>query len=153
MIARPSGASAAPRMKSIWPPTPEYIRVPIESATTCPVRSTSIAELIAVMCRNDRMTWVSFVKSTARISTIGLLSTKSYRRCVPTMNAATILPRLRAFASPVTTPCSTRSTTASVNISVWIPRSFLSPRKVAVAAGIAPIPSWSVAPSGIRSAM
>jgi hypothetical protein len=23
MIARPSGASAAPRMKSIWPPTPE----------------------------------------------------------------------------------------------------------------------------------
>ena len=84
-------------MKSIWPPTPQYIRRPMESATTCPVRSTSIAELIAVMCRNERMTWVSLVKSTARISTIGLSSTKSYRRCVPTTNAATILPRLRAL--------------------------------------------------------
>ena len=32
MIARPSVASAAPRMKSIWPPTPLYSRWPIESA-------------------------------------------------------------------------------------------------------------------------
>ena len=45
---------------------------PIESATTWPVRSTSIAELIATIRLNERMTWVSFVKSTARISTIGL---------------------------------------------------------------------------------
>ena len=64
-------------MKSIWPPTPEYIRWPIESATTWPVRSTSIAELIAVIRLNERMTWVSLVKSTGRISTIGLSLTKS----------------------------------------------------------------------------
>ena len=67
--------------------------------------------------------------------------------------ATTSLPRLRAFRSPVTTPASTRSTTESVNISVWMPRSFLSVRSWAAAAGIAPIPSWSVAPSGMRSAM
>ena len=72
MIARPSAASAAPRMKSIWPPTPEYIVWPIESATTWPVRSTSIAELIETIWLNERMTWVSLVKSTGRISTIGL---------------------------------------------------------------------------------
>ena len=97
MIARPSGARAAPRMKSICPPTPEYMRYPIESATTWPERSTSIAELIAVIDRNERITWVSLVKSTARISTIGLSSTKSYSLRVPIMNAATSLPRLRAF--------------------------------------------------------
>ena len=100
------------------------------------------------------MTWVSFVKSTARISTIGLSSTKSYRRRVPIMKAATILPRLRAFASPVTTPFSTRSTTASVNISVWMPEVALGGQeRRRVAAGIAPIPSCRVAPSGTRSAM
>ena len=51
MIGRPSSARAAPRMKSIWPPTPLYIRWPIESAHTWPVRSTSMAELMAVMRR------------------------------------------------------------------------------------------------------
>ena len=64
--------------------------------------------------------------------------------------AVTILPRLRSFAAPVMAPASTRSTTESVNISVWMPRSRFSRRKRAVAAGIAPIPSWSVAPSGIE---
>ena len=52
MIARPSAARLAPRMKSIWPPIPEYMRGPIESATTWPVRSISIAELIAVIRLN-----------------------------------------------------------------------------------------------------
>lgn len=68
IMAFPSSAWAAPRMKSIWPPAPLYRRRPIESATTCPVRSTSIAELIATIRPNERMTWVSFVKSTERIS-------------------------------------------------------------------------------------
>ena len=77
MIARPSAARLAPRMKSIWPPIPEYMREPIESAATWPVRSISIAELIAVIRLNPRITCVSFVKSTGRISTIGLSSTKS----------------------------------------------------------------------------
>lgn len=38
----PSKPSAAPRIKSTCPPKPEYIRVPMESAFTCPVRSTQI---------------------------------------------------------------------------------------------------------------
>ena len=71
---------------------------------------------------------------------------------MPIRNVVTILPRFRSLAAPVTTPASTRSTTASVNISVWIPRSFLSVRAIAVADGIAPIPSWSVARSGTSSA-
>ena len=105
-----------------------------------------MAELIETIRLNDRMTWVSLVKSTGRISTIGLSWTKAYSRGEPIRNDVTILPRLRSLAAPVTTPASTRSTTASVNISVWIPRSRLSIRAIAVAAGIAPIPSWSVAP-------
>ena len=49
--------SAAPRMKSIWPPTPLYMRDPIELAQTWPVRSISIAELIAtVLLKNERIT-------------------------------------------------------------------------------------------------
>src|SRR5215210_5264128 len=115
------------------------MRPPIESATTCPVRSTSIAELIAVIPEDERMTCVSLVKSPDRISTVGLSSTKSYSRRVPMTKAATILPRLRSFRAPVTTPVSTRSTTASVNISVWIPRSRWPVSAAAVAAGIAPI--------------
>ena len=85
-------------MKSIWPPTPLYSRWPIESATTWPVRSTSIAELMATIRLNERMTCVSLVKSTERISTIGLSWTKSYRRCVPIMNAVTILPAVALLA-------------------------------------------------------
>ena len=139
-------------MKSICPPTPEYIVWPIESATTWPVRSTSIAELIETIRLNERMTWVSLVKSTGRISTIGLSWTNAYSRGEPIRNDVTILPRLRSLADPLTTPASTRSTTASVNISVWIPRSCLSIRAIAVAAGMAPIPSWSVARSGTRAA-
>ena len=40
---------AAPRRKSTCPPMPLYIALPIESEHTCPVRSTSMAELIATM--------------------------------------------------------------------------------------------------------
>src|ERR1017187_8263617 len=39
MMALPPCERAAPRTKSIWPPIPEYMRWPIESAQTCPVRS------------------------------------------------------------------------------------------------------------------
>jgi GNAT superfamily N-acetyltransferase len=41
---------------------------------------------------------------------------------------------------------------ASLNISVWTPRSLRSRRWSAAAVGIAPIPSWRVAPSGTSSA-
>ena len=70
----------------------------------------------------------------------------------PSGTPVTILPRLRSLAAPVIAPASTRSTTESVNISVWTPRSRLSVRNSAVAAGMAPMPSWSVAPSGMSSA-
>ncbi len=140
-------------MKSIWPPTPLYSRSPIESATTWPVRSISMAELMAVIVANERMTWVSLVKSTGRISTIGLSSTKSYSRWEPIRNAVTSLPRLRSLRAPVMAPAWTRSMTASLNISVWTPRSLRWRSSRAAAVGIAPMPSWMVAPSGTRSAM
>ena len=60
--------------------------------------------------------------------------------------------RLRSLRRPVMTPASTRSTTLSVNISVWTPRSRWSCSARAVAAGMAPMPSWMVAPSATSSA-
>jgi hypothetical protein len=44
----PSLPIPAPRIKSTCPPNPDKKRVPAESATTWPVKSTSTAELIAV---------------------------------------------------------------------------------------------------------
>src|SRR5258705_10554798 len=44
------------------------------------------------------------------------------------MNAETIFPRFSSLRAPVTTPRWTRSTTTSVNLSVWMPRSFLFAR-------------------------
>ena len=49
MIGTPPFERAAPRRKSTCPPMPLYGVLPIESEHTCPVRSTSIAELIATM--------------------------------------------------------------------------------------------------------
>ena len=47
MIALPSRLRAAPRTKSTWPPMPVNCTGPIASATTWPMRSTWMAELIA----------------------------------------------------------------------------------------------------------
>jgi hypothetical protein len=77
MIGLPPSESEAPRMKSICPPTPEKIRVPMESATTWPVKSTSMALLIAVTLGFRRMTAVSFTYPQSSITTCGLSSTKS----------------------------------------------------------------------------
>lgn len=71
----PSYPSAAPRMKSTCPPKPEYIRVPIESEQTCPVRSTSIAELMAVIFGFCAMTGIAF---TYAISSISVKERKSF---------------------------------------------------------------------------
>jgi len=60
MMGFPPSESEAPRMKSIWPPTPEKSRSPMESAQIWPVRSTSMALLIAVTFGFRRMTEVSF---------------------------------------------------------------------------------------------
>ena len=48
-------------MKSTCPPTPEWKRVPIESAQTCPVRSICTAELMAVILGLRAMTYGSLV--------------------------------------------------------------------------------------------
>lgn len=48
MIGLPPYDRDAALMKSIWPPTPDIIFLPIESAHTWPVRSISTAELMAV---------------------------------------------------------------------------------------------------------
>jgi hypothetical protein len=63
MIGLPPRETAAPRRKSIWPPMPEKMRWPSESAHTWPVRSISSAELIAVTLSFLRMSAVSLVRS------------------------------------------------------------------------------------------
>ena len=61
----PSWHTPAARMKSTWPPKPDTMRVPTESDTTWPVRSTSIAELIAVTLGFLRICWMSFTQLTS----------------------------------------------------------------------------------------
>jgi hypothetical protein len=51
----------APFTKSTCPPVPEKMRVPMESAQTCPVKSTSVAELIVVIFGFREMTKGSLV--------------------------------------------------------------------------------------------
>src|SRR5438876_543207 len=82
---------------------------------------------------------------------MGLSSRKSIRRRDPMRKLATSLSRSRALRAPLITPRSTRSSTPSENISLWMPRSRRSINACRTASGIAPIPSCSVAPSSIRS--
>jgi hypothetical protein len=63
MIGSPPSDTAAPRMKSICPPIPEKIVCPIESAHTCPDRSTSMALLMAATRWFFRISAVSLVRS------------------------------------------------------------------------------------------
>ncbi len=121
MIGLPPSESEAPRMKSICPPTPENCFSPIESATTWPVRSTSMALLMAVTFGLRRMTAVSLTKAMSSMATDGLSSTKSKSRRVPLTKPATMRPGSTTLFSPVMTPRSTRSSTPSENISVWMP--------------------------------
>ena len=102
-------------------------RVPIESATTWPVRSTSIAELMAVIAaeRADDMGVVGEVDRSHLDHRVVVDEVVQPTAC-PSGTRSRSCPRLRSLRAPVTTPASTRSTTASVNISVWIPRSRLS---------------------------
>ena len=51
----------APRTKSSCPPVPEKIRIPIESAQTCPVRSISVAELMEITFKFLEITYGLFV--------------------------------------------------------------------------------------------
>jgi hypothetical protein len=60
MIGSPPFECAAPRMKSTCPPMPLKGRQPTESEQTWPVRSTSIAELIATMRSFRAITQGSF---------------------------------------------------------------------------------------------
>ena len=56
------------------------------------------------------------------------------------------------LASPLITPFSTRGSTPSANISVWMPRFLWPPSWLRTAFGMAPMPIWSVAPSSISAA-
>src|SRR5690606_16839122 len=62
-IGLPPSERDAPRIKSICPPTPEYCMLPMVSAQTCPVRSISMAEFMAVTLGFLRITAVSLVKA------------------------------------------------------------------------------------------
>lgn len=104
MIALPSRLRAAPRTKSTWPPMPVNCSGPIESATTCPIRSTWRAELMETTRSFWPMMYGSLVMSTGRMWTTGLSSTKSYRRRVPMRNVATILPGWKLLRALVMTP-------------------------------------------------
>ncbi len=68
------------------------------------------------------------------------------------MNPAMILPGCSDFISPSMTPRSTRSITPSEKSSVWTPRCLRSVSSRSTESGTAPIPVWSVAPSGMRPA-
>ena len=152
MIGLPPRLIAAPRMKSICPPIPEWIAWPIESAHTCPVRSICSAELIAVVRSFLRMASVSLVRSQGWNSTSGLSLTNSNSRGEPATKLVTIRPGWIVLSRLVITPPSTSGTTLSENISVWMPRSCLFPSRLSTASGIAPIPSWRQAPSSTRFA-
>ena len=136
-------------MKSIWPPTPSTCAGRSSRRTTWPVRSISIAELMAVI-RLNRTDHVRVVREVDRAHLDHRVVVRRSRTgaACPSGTRSRACPRLRSLRAPVTTPASTRSTTASVNISVWMPRSCLSRSASAARPGCAPMPSWSVAPSG-----
>ena len=71
----PDAASEAPRMKSICPPMPLNSFEPILSAQTCPVKSTSIALLMATTFGFLLMICGSLTKSISRKAKAGLSST------------------------------------------------------------------------------
>ena len=77
MIALPSRLRAAPRTKSTWPPMPVNCAAPMESATTWPIRSTWMAELMATTRSFWPMTYGSLTMLTGSMLTTGLSSTKS----------------------------------------------------------------------------
>ncbi len=66
---------------------------------------------------------------------------------------ATILPGCTDLRLFVMTPCSYSSTTPSLNISLWMPRSFFSCRKRRTASGMAPMPICMQEPSSTSPAM
>ena len=142
----------APFTKSSWPPVPENILVPMESAQICPVRSTSVAELIAIMLGFWRITHGSLTYLMSFISTSGLWSMNEYTSCDPRRKEATILPLSIFLLAPFTTPFFIRRSTPSANISVWTPRFLWSTSCAARALGRAPMPIWMQAPSGTSSA-
>ena len=127
---------------------------PIESAHTWPVRSISIAELIATTLSFLRMSEVSFVRSHGWNSTSRLSSTKSKsaRRAVDeARDGAAGVHLLVPVGDDAAS--SERDRAPSENISVWTPRSCLLPRRASTASGMPPMPICSVEPSSTRSAM
>ena len=77
MIALPSRLRAAPRTKSTWPPMPVNCTAPMVSATTWPMRSTWMAELMATTRSFCPIRYGSLTMFTGNMLTAGLSSTKS----------------------------------------------------------------------------
>ena len=78
VIDTPPSDIDAPFTKSSWPPVPENILVPIESAQIWPVRSTSVAELMAIIFGFWQITHGSLTYLMSFISTSGLWSMNEY---------------------------------------------------------------------------
>src|ERR1039458_3901647 len=68
------------------------------------------------------------------------------------MNPATTLPGWSVLRAPLMTPASISGTTPSGHISLCTPRSLWLERRASTALGMPPIPTCSVAPSGISAA-
>ncbi len=125
-IDRPPGESLAPFTQSACPPTPPICRSPMDSAFTWPVRSTSIAELIAMKFGILAMVWSLCVYVTGCISKMGLLSTQRYSLSLPHITVATTLPLCIVLYLPVTTPLSISRGRPGGSTSACTPRSCLS---------------------------
>ena len=118
VIETPPSDIVAPLTKSSWPPVPEKILVPIESAQIWPVRSTSTAELIAIMFGLREMTQGSLTYLMSFIRTSGLWSMKEYTSWEPRRKEATTFPVSIFLQAPLTTPFLIRPRMPSANISV-----------------------------------
>ncbi len=111
-----------------------------------------MAELMATIFRFCATTNGSLTYFVGWNSNRGLSSMKSNSRRVPRTKLATSLAGWMVFCDPFMTPFSMSGITPSLNISVCMPRSRWLVRNDSTASGTAPMPIWSVAPSGMREA-
>jgi hypothetical protein len=123
------------------------MRVPIESAHTCPDRSTSSAELMATTSRSCGYGRCRSCDRRDGTRRTGCRARSRTRAVVPITKLVMMRPGCSFFSRLVMAPASARSTTPSENISVWTPRSCLFISRRSTASGMAPMPICSVAPS------
>ena len=124
------------------------------SAHTWPVRSTSMAELMATMWSFWAMRNGSLTYSVGLNSMSGLLSTKSYSCLVPRQKPAMILPGCRFLRSPLMTPRFDQVDDAvGEHLGVDAQVALGAAGSGSTPLGMAPMPSCRQSPSSIMSAM